>query len=101
MKQVDEGKFVIKLNSWGDYIYYASHGYFKGEENAISYTTRTRAKRFDTNEEAMDYIQNSLPEWTKQECYKHVVDELSDYELMLAIGGSLSESNDQCSVAIS
>lgn len=77
---MNNSKFVIKQDTWGNQNYYSQHGEFAGKKEVMSYTTKNNAKQFDTREEAEDHILNNLPEWTKKE--KYVVEELSRYDVL-------------------
>ena len=57
---------IERMNKDTDYRYYAEHGEIGGVPDAIGYETPAHAKKFRTEEDALNFIRTELPEWGRE-----------------------------------
>lgn len=57
---------IERLDKDTDYRYYAEHGEIGGVPDAIGYETPAHAKKFRTEEDALNFIRTELPEWGRE-----------------------------------
>ncbi len=78
---VGRSVFVISRNSGCCGMdYYAAHGEMGGVKDAIGYDEKAFARKFLTEEDAISFIGNELPEWGRA---IHHAEEMELYEFML------------------
>ena len=57
---------IERLDKDTDYRYYAEHGEIGGVPDAIGNETPAHAKKFRTEEDALNFIRTELPEWGRE-----------------------------------
>ncbi len=62
----------------GDYCFYAEHGEMGGVSDAIGYDRAAHARKFRTEDEALEFIHTKIPEWGRT-CHRPVVLSASDF----------------------
>ncbi len=65
--QMDGRLYLIeRLDKDTDYRYYAEHGEIGGIPDVIGYEIPDHARKFRTEEDAMNFIRTELPEWGRE-----------------------------------
>ena len=63
-----DGKLYLieRINESTDSRYYAEHGEMGGVPDAIGYDCCAHARKFRTEEDARQFLQNNIPEWGRE-----------------------------------
>lgn len=65
-KMRNELYLIEDLKGSSDCRYYAEHGELGGVPNAIGYDVPAHARKFRTEDDALNFIRTDLPEWGRE-----------------------------------